>query len=112
MVYHFYLVFNCPHLKAYSKLVSTTHLVGFPKSLTSDVVRKYYPHHNKLNYVLSYRKKTIPNNPKKIYDLTFCSEQVEIDILMMSTPTFSIPSSAGGYRHVVMVVDDFSPFLS
>ena len=31
---------------------------------------------------------------------------------MISTPTSSIPRSTGGYRHVVMVVDAFSSFLS
>ena len=112
MVYYFFLVFNCPRLEAYCKLVSSSDLIGLPKSLTCDVVGKYYPHHDHINSWAQLSKKPIPNNPEKVYELTFCSEQVEIDILMISTSTSSIPKSTVGYRHVVMVVDSFSSSLS
>ena len=46
MVYYFYLVFNCPHLEAYCKIVSSNQLTGLPKELTPSTIRKYFPHHD------------------------------------------------------------------
>ena len=90
MVYYFYLVFNCPHLEAYCKIV----------------------HHDPIRSKAQQSKRPIPNHPPKTYQLTYCGKQVEIDILMISTPTSSIPKAAGGFKHVVLVVDAYSSFLS
>ena len=44
MVYYFYLVFNCPHVEAYCKLVSSHNIAGLPAELTPTNIRKFYPH--------------------------------------------------------------------
>jgi hypothetical protein len=43
MVYYFYLVFNCPHVEAYCKLVSSKNITGLPIQLTPTTIRKFYP---------------------------------------------------------------------
>ena len=110
MVYYFYLVFNCPHSEAYCKIVSSNQLTGLPKELTTSVIRKYFPRHDPIRSKAQQSKMPIPNHPLKTYQLTYCGKQVEIDILMISTPTSSIPK-ADGFKHVVLVVDAFSSFL-
>jgi len=65
MVYHFYLVFNFSHLEVYCKLVSSSDLVGFLKFLTSDVVQKYYSHHDPVKLRTQLSKIPILNNPEK-----------------------------------------------
>ena len=95
MVYYFYLVFNCPHLEAYCKIVSSNQLTGLPKELTPSTIRKYFPHHDPIRSKAQQSKKPIPNHPQKTYQLTYCGEQVEIDIFMFSTPASSIPRATG-----------------
>jgi hypothetical protein len=87
-------------------------LTGLPAQLTPSIIRKYYPHNDPIKSKSQLSKRPIPNHPIKNYDITYCGEQVEIDILMISTPTSSIPKANGGFRHVVLVVDVFSSFLS
>jgi len=36
---------------------------------------------------------------------------VEIDVLMVSTPSSRIPKATGGYRYVVLAVDVFHPLI-
>ena len=57
-------------------------------------------------------KKPIQSIPDKTYKLQQCGELVELDILIISSPTTTFPRSQGGNRHVVLVVDVFSSFLS
>ena len=44
LVYYFYLVFNCPHMEAYCKIVDSREIVGLSPALTTTAVRKNYPH--------------------------------------------------------------------
>ena len=37
---------------------------------------------------------------------------VEVDILMISTPNLKLPSSNGGFRHVLLAVDAYSSFVT
>ena len=111
MVYYIYLVSNCPHLEAYCKLVSSNQLTGLPNELTTSVIRKYFPHQDPIRSKAQQSKRPISNHPNKTYNLTYCGQQVEIDILMISNPTSSIPKAAGGFRHVVLVVDAYSLLL-
>jgi len=112
MVYYFYLVFNCPHLEAYCKIVASKDMMGFPSQLTPTVVRKYYPHHDPIKSKSQLTKRPISNSPDKTYTITYCGEQVEIDILMVSTTSSCVPKANGGFRHVVLAVDVFSSFLT
>ena len=62
MVYYFYLVFNCPHLEAYCKIVSSNQLTGLPKELTPSTIRKYFPHHDPIRSKAQQSKKTYPKS--------------------------------------------------
>jgi hypothetical protein len=112
MVYYFYLVFNCPHVEAYCRLVSSNQITGLPSQLTVTAIRKFYPHQDPIKPKSQLTKQPIKHFQEKNYQLTFCGEQVEIDILLVSTPTSSIPKATNGYRHVVSVVDVYSSILS
>ena len=79
-------------------------MTGFPSQLTPTVVRKYYPHHDPIKSKSQLSKRPISNSPDKTYDIAYCGEQVEIDILMVSTTSSSVPKANGGFRHVVLVL--------
>ena len=112
LVYYFYLAFNCPHLEAFCKIVDSKEIVGLPPTLTSTVIRKHYPHQDIIRAQAQLSKRPIPNHPEQHYTLSFSGEQVELDVLMISTPTSSMPRANGGYRHVLLVVDVYSSCLS
>jgi hypothetical protein len=112
MVYYFYLVFNCPHVEAYCRLVLSKAILSLPTSLTPHVIRQYYPHDDFIKSKSQMSKHPVPTNPNKTYNITQCGELVELDILIISSPTTTFPISHGGYRHVVLVVDVYSSFLS
>jgi hypothetical protein len=112
MVYYFYIVFNCPHVEAFCKIVSSNQMSGLPKSLTPSIIRKYYPHHDPIKAKAQLSKRPIHVVTEKTYSITYCGEQVELDILMISTSTSLIPRANGGYRHVVLAVDVYSSFLT
>ena len=90
MVYYFYLVFNCPHVEAYCKLVSSNNIAGLPTELGLDPtnIRKFYPHNDPIrakapNFQLS--KKPVLKHPIREYTLTYCGELIELDVLMVSS---------------------------
>jgi hypothetical protein len=112
MVYYFYLFFNCPGIDAYCRLIDSKAITGLPASLTSKVIRKYYPYHDPIKAKSQLSKRAIPNKLDKEYNLSRCGELVELDILMVSTPTFNIPKAQGGFKHVVLVVDVYSSYLT
>ena len=53
LVYYFYLVFNCPHLEAYCKIVDSKEIVGLPPTLTSTVIRE--PHQDIIRDIILWR---------------------------------------------------------
>ena len=83
-------------------------MTGFPSQHTLIVVRKYYPIKSKSQL----SKRPISNSPEKTYAITYCGEQVEIDILMVSTTSSGVPRANGGFRHVFLAVDVFSSYLT
>jgi hypothetical protein len=80
--------------------------------LTIANIKKYYPYNDPLKPTSQLSKKAVSKFQEKHYNLSYCGEQVEIDVLLVSTPTSSIPKATNGYRHVVLVVDAYSSFLS
>ena len=85
MVYYFYFIFNCPHMEAYCKIVDFQELVGIPPALTSTVVRKDFPHQDIIRSQAQLSKRPVHKHPQNS-NVSFCDEQVEIDILMVSLP--------------------------
>ena len=57
-------------------------------------------------------KKPISNKPRQEYQLQRCGDLVELDILVVTTPSSKVPKSYGGFKHVVLVVDVFPSFLT
>jgi hypothetical protein len=112
MVYYFYLVFNCPHVEAYCKLVSSNNIAGLPIELNPTNIRKFYSHNDPIRAKAQLSKKPILKHPIREYTLTYCGELVELDVLMVHSPSSNIPRAHGGFRHVVLVVDVFSSYLS
>ena len=111
MVYYFNLVFNCPHLEACCKIVSSVTSWQVSQKIDNISHRKIFSS----SWSYQIKGPTIqPGNPwsSAKRQLIYCGEQVEIDILMISTPTSSIPKAAGGFKYLVLVFHAFSPFLS
>ena len=90
MVYYFYLVFNCPHVEAYCKLVSSNNIAGLPTELTPTTIRKFYPHNDPIRAKAQLSKKPVLKHPIREYTLTYCGELVELDVLMVSSPSSNI----------------------
>ena len=65
MVYYFYLVFNCPHVKAYCKLFSSNNITGLPPQVNPTNIRKFYPHNNPILAKAQLSKTPIINIPSK-----------------------------------------------
>ena len=85
---------------------------GFPISTYTNRGSKVLPHHDPIKSKSQLTKRPISNSPDKTYTITYCGEQVEIDILMVSTTSSCVPKANGGFRHVVLAVDVFSSFLT
>jgi len=66
MVYYFYLVFNCPHMEAYYKIVESKDPVGLLPALSSTVVWKYYPHQDIIRSQAQLSKRPVPKHSEKI----------------------------------------------
>jgi len=91
----FTLYVTVPTWRCIARL-STQEIVGLHPALTSTVLRKHYYHQNIIRAQAQLSKRPVPTHPEKIIKLSFCHEQVELDILMVSTPTSSIPRAYGG----------------
>ena len=111
LVYYFYIVFNCPNVDTYCHLLSVPTTSGFPPNLTAKNVRKYYPY-NDIRSQSQQSIKTIHQSTGSPKQSTFCNEIVELDILIISTPTKQMPSSYSGFNRVMLAVDSFSSFVS
>ena len=87
-------------------------MTGFTSQLTPAVVRKYYPHHDPIKSKSQLSKRPIRSNPDMTYTIIYCGQQVDIDMLMISTPSSCLTKANGGYRHVVLALDVFSSFFT
>jgi len=112
LVYYFYIVFNCPSVDTYCHLLSIPTVSGFPPHLTAKNVRKHYPYNDKIRSQSQQSKKPVHPSTNSSQQRTFCGEIVELDILIISTPTTKLPTSYGGFKHVLLAVDSFSSYVS
>ena len=77
-------------------------------TLTPANIRKLYPHNDPIIAKAQLSKKLILKHPIREHTLTYCGELVELDVLMVHSPSSYIPRAHGGFRHVVFLVDVFS----
>ena len=107
MVYYFYLVFNCPNIETYCQLLNNPTLSGFPQTLTSKTVRKYYPHNDHIRSISQLSKQPVHAQQIHVNQSTICGEIVELDKLLINTPSSKMPLSNGGFNHVLLAVDSY-----
>ena len=89
-------------------MVESDEITRLPKTLTSTVVRKHFPHQDLIRSKAQLSKRPVPKYLDKHSSVSYCGEQGEIDIFMVNTPTYSMPRANGVFRHVLLVDVFFS----
>ena len=73
---------------------------------------KVIPPNDIIRSVSQLSKQSVHKNHHHINQCTFCGELVELDILLINTHNSKMPSSYGGFNHVLLAVDSYSSFVT